>query len=232
VHARSDGTRQVAQVARVAQVAQVTDTADRPPRPEPVVRPALQRRAVLAGLFATVALGFAKAPYLSLLVLALAALGVRTLSWVTESAADRQRRRGRRRWYDAPLTLLSTPWYLVVATGGTLVLLVWSAVVALVVGCAYLLFRGPLVPGLLVMGSVVAACVWWGPGGRRVRAPTRRLARALTGDPWLGWLGVAVVVATAGVCAYALVTGGVVWDPQPGPPWRDGTLLDDLLDWF
>ena len=47
-------------------------------------------------------------------------------------------------------------------------LLLWSALVAFVVGFAYLLFRGPLVPGLLVMGAVFALSLWWGPGSRRL----------------------------------------------------------------
>jgi hypothetical protein len=192
----------------------------------------LQRGALLGGLFATVALGFAQAPYLSLAALCLLTLLVRTLSWTTESAETRQRMRGRRRWYDGVLTLLSTPWYLVVATAGTLVLLLWSAFVAFVVGVAYVLFRAPLVPGLLLMGGVLAGSLWWGPGSRRVRVPTRRLLLTLTAHPWTGWLGVAVVAAAAAGCAYALVHGGVVWDPAVGAPWRTGTLLGRLLRWF
>ena len=46
---------------------------------------------------------------------ALLALAVRTVSWTTESARERQHLRGRRRWYDGPLTVASSPWYLVVA---------------------------------------------------------------------------------------------------------------------
>lgn len=201
-------------------------------RPRPSGLPRAQRGAVLGGLFATVALGFARAPYLSLAVLCLVALGVRTASWTTESARERQQLRGRRRWYDTALTVLSSPWYLVVATAGTLMLLLWSASVAFVVGFAYLLFRGPLVPGLVLMGGVLALSVWWGPGSRRLRVPTRRLLFGLTRNRWAGWLGIAAVAASCALCAYALVAGGVVWDPATGPPWRAGTLLGDVLRWF
>ena len=93
------------------------------------------------------------------------------------------------------------------------------------VGFAYLLFRGPLVPGLLAMGAVLALSLWWGPGSRRVRVPTRRLVLGLTRRRWLGWLAVAVVVATAALLAYGLLSDGVVWDPAAGPPWRAGTTL-------
>ena len=206
-----------------------------PQRPTPDRRgglPRLQRGLLLTGLFATATLGFARAPYLCLVVAAVLALAVRTVSWTTESARERQHLRGRRRWYDGPLTVASSPWYLVVATGGTLMLLLWSAFVAFVVGFAYLLFRGPLVPGLLVMGAVFATSLWWGPAARRLRVPTRRLMVATTRNPWLGWVGALVVAAAAAACGYALLTGGVVWDPQPGPPWRSGTLLGDILRWL
>jgi hypothetical protein len=187
---------------------------------------------LFAGLFAAVTLGFALAPYLSPLVLALLALAVRTVSWTTESARSRQTLRGRRRWYDGPLTVLSSPWYLVVATAGTVLLVLWAAFVALVAGFAYLLFRGPLVPGLLLMGAVLALSLWWGPGSRRLRVPTRRIVLATTRNAWIGWVGVALVGAAALLCALALVNGGVVWDPYEGSPWRAGTLLGDLLRWF
>ena len=201
-------------------------------RPPPAGLPRLQRGLALAGLFATVTLGFARAPYLSLLVLSVLALIVRTVSWTTESARERQHQRGRRRWFDAPLTLVSTPWYLVVAAGGTLMLMVWSALVAFVVGFAYQLFRGPLVPGLLAMGAVLTLSLWWGPGARRVRVPTRRLVLGLTRRRWLGWLTVAVAIGAAVLLAYGLLTDGVVWDPAAGSPWRAGTTLGSLLRWI
>jgi predicted Ser/Thr protein kinase len=201
-------------------------------RSPPAGLPRLQRGGLLAGLFATVALGFARAPYLSLAAVCVLTLAVRTVSWTAESAQERQHRRGRRRWYDGPLTVLSAPWYLVVATGGTLVLLVWSAFVAFVVGAAYVLFRGPLLPGLVAMGGVLAVSLWWGPGSRRLRVPTRRLLLGATRRPWTGWAAVAVVCAAAALCAYALLTGGVLWDPAAGAPWRPGTVLGRLLAWI
>jgi predicted Ser/Thr protein kinase len=201
------------------------------PRPPSPGLARVQRGLLLGGLFATVTVGFAKAPYLSLLTLCLLTLGVRTASWTVESARERQLLRGRRRWYDVPLTFLSVPWYCLVAVAGTLVLLVWSGVVAFVVGFAYLLFGAPLRPGLLVMGGVLATTLWWGPGSRRVRVPTRRLLRGLTRRPAVGWLGVAAVAVVAALCCYALVAGGVVWEPSTGPPWRAGTILGDVLRW-
>ncbi len=201
-------------------------------RPPPSGTPKLQRGLLLGGLFALVALGFAAAPYLSLAALFLGALAVRTWSWTTEAARDRTLRRGRRRWYDGPLAAATSPWYLLVATGGTLVLVLWSAALAFLVGLWLLLFRAPLEAGLLVMGTVLAFATWWGPGARRLRTPTRALVLRATRSSAIGWLVVAAVAAAAMATAYVFATQGVVWDPQPGPPWRQGTLLGGLISFF
>src|SRR3954451_2026120 len=55
----------------------------------------LQRGLLLLGLFGLVAVGFAMAPYLSLLALAVVALAVRTFSWTSDSMRARRDRRGR-----------------------------------------------------------------------------------------------------------------------------------------
>ena len=201
-------------------------------RPLPSGLARIQRGCLLSGLLAAVTVGFALAPYLSLALFCLAVLVIRTISWTAESAGERQRMRGRRRWYDGLLTAMSSPWYVVVATGGTLLLLVWSTSVALVVGLAYLLFNLPLIPGLLFMGGVLAFSLWWGPGSRRVRVPVRKLMVRATRRTWLGWVASGTVAAAILLSAYALLSGGVIWDPQPGPPWRAGTLLGNVIDFL
>ena len=201
-------------------------------RPPPAGVPKLQRGVLLLGLFAVVGVGFARAPYLCVELLCLLALAVRTVSWTTESARERQHARGRRRWYDAPLTVLSSPWYLVVATAGTLMLLLWAGAVALVVGVAYTLFGLPLVPGLLLMGASLSFSLWWGPGSRRLRVPARRVIVAATSRSWTGWLAVVAFAVPFAVIAWFLVHGGVQWAPAPGPPWRHGTLLGSVVRWL
>ncbi|HEX6249698.1 MAG TPA: protein kinase [Nocardioidaceae bacterium] len=203
-----------------------------PWRPPPDGLPRVQRGLLLGGLFALVAVGFALAPYLSTAVLAVAALALRTWSWTVEAAQDRAWRRGRRRWYDGPLAAVTAPWYLLVATGGTLVLVLWAAALAFLVGLGLLLFRLPVESGLLVMGAVLGFAAWWGPGARRLRRPTRQAVLRLTRRAWVGWTAVAVVVAAVALTGYLLATSGVVWDPQPGPPWRDETMLGRLLGYL
>jgi predicted Ser/Thr protein kinase len=215
------------------------------PRVEPI-RPALvpagarrpvsgvaraQRRLLLAGLFTGVAAGFALAPYVTFLAVAAVALLVRTVSWTTEAARERQHLRGRRRWYDAPLTVATSPWYLVVATGGTLMLLAWSGSVTFVSALVAALAL-PLVPALLLAGAVLAFTLWWGPGGKRLRLPTYRALGATTRDPWIGWTVLAGVALVVGALAWGLAAGEVSWSPRPGPPWRAGTLLGGLVGWI
>ena len=156
----------------------------------------------------------------------------RTTSWTTESAHRRRRLRGRRRWYDVPMTVLSSPWYLLVAAAGTLALVLWTTLVATLVGLTYLLFGAPVLPGLVLTGASAAAAVWCGPGSRRLRAPTRAMVRGACGGAVGGWCVAVLVVAAAVACAYALRTGGPVWAPASGPPWRAGTVLGDLLLWL
>ena len=191
----------------------------------------LQRSLVLGGMFASAAAGFAVAPYVTFLLLAALALTVRTVSWTTESARERQHLRGRRRWYDAPLTVATSPWYLVVAAGGTVMLLAWAAMVTFMLGLGVALFRPPMSLGLLLLGCVLAFALWWGPGAKRLRLPTQRVLGRVTRDPWVGWTVVAGVAIVLAALVFASLSYDVSWAPQPGPPWRDGTLLGRLLLW-
>jgi serine/threonine protein kinase len=200
------------------------------PRRGPSALAKTQRVGLMLGLFALVASGFALAPYLAFGLVAVAALLVRTVSWTGQASRERQHYRGRR-WYDGPLAVVTAPWYLVVATGGTLVLMLWAATLTFTSGIALLLFRPPLTACLLLMGGVLALSVWWGPGALRLRRPVRSLLVSTTRRPWTGWAGLGLLsVVTALVC-YGVLTSGVQWSPSPGAPWRAGTLLGQLLRW-
>jgi len=193
---------------------------------------ALRRSALLVAALAAVAFGFAAAPYLSIAVLAVLALLLRTVSWTADSARARRLARGGRRWYDPVLTALSALWYLVVATVGTLLLALCSAFLALLVGLAYLLFGAPLAPGLLLVGAVLGLAVWWGPGSARLRAPARRMVTRLAGSPRSGWPAVAALAVAALLCAWFARTSGADWAPAAGSPWASGTPLGHVLRWL
>jgi hypothetical protein len=199
-------------------------------RTGPVAR--LQRKLVLGGSFAVVAAGFGVAPYLTFLAVALGALAVRTLSWTSESARQRQHLRGRRRWYDAVLTVASTPWYLVVAAGGTVMLMAWAGFITFMVGLAVALLAPSVSTALLVLGGVLALTVWWGPGAKRLRLPVRRAVASASHDPWVGWTVVAAVGIFLAAVVYAYLTGEPTWSPASGAPWGEGTALGSLLRWL
>ncbi|CAN5307769.1 hypothetical protein BH18ACT9_BH18ACT9_04260 [soil metagenome] len=192
----------------------------------------LQRSLLLAAMLGLCASGFALAPYLTMLAMAFVTLAVRTVSWTVDSARERQHLRGRRRWYDGALTVSSTPWYLVVATGGTLMLLLWSGSMTLVVGLGWAALGLPLTSGLLVLGVVLGLTLWWGPGARRLRGQTHRIVGLAVREPWVGWTVLAAVALVLGALAWSAWTGDVMWDPQPGPPWRAGTALGTFVRWF
>ena len=191
-----------------------------------------QRSLLLGGGFVTGAVAFGVAPYLAFWTFAVLALAVRSLSWTTESARERQVRRGRRAWYDAPLTVLTAPWYLVVATGGTLLLVLWAGVLASILAVAGLLFRAPLEGLLVATGAVFTLGLWSGPGSKRLRLPVRRGVVSVTRDPWIGWTVIAGVAIVLVSLAWLLLSGETSWAPQPGPPWREGTLLGTLRSWL
>ncbi|HEX4976416.1 MAG TPA: serine/threonine-protein kinase [Nocardioides sp.] len=192
----------------------------------------VQRGVLLGGALAGVGVGTAVAPYLTFVGLALVVLLVRTISWTGQAARERQHLRGRRRWYDAPLTVLTTPWYLLVAGGGTALLLGWAGLVTFVAALGAAVLGPPLPLLLLGCGTLLGVLTWWGPGAKRLRLPVRRAAAALTRDPWVGWTAVAGVVIVLVPLVLAFAAGELSWRPAPGPPWRDGTLLGALTDWL
>ena len=201
-----------------------------PPQPRPTDPLAgTRRRLFLAGVVALVGTGFALAPYICGTLLALGTLAVRTASWTTESARERKALRGRAAWWDLPLTVVATPWYLLVATAGTLVLLLAAFTLAFVCGLVLVLVRPPETTGLLGLGIVLALAIWWGPGGARVRRPARRAAAALTRPEQSGWAALGVLALAVVLCAWFLSANGVTWDPASGAPWRLGTHVGNVL---
>ena len=188
----------------------------------------LQRGLVLGGAFGTVTVGFAVAPYLTFIGLALTALLVRTQSWTTQAARERQHLRGARRWYDAPMTVLTTPWYLLVAAGGSALLAGWSAMVTFVVGVVGAMFEGAARGAPARHGSGARADHVVGTG--RQAAATRRAGSPLHSAATRGSAGPRSRPWRSCWCPLlAYGAGEISWRPAPGAPWREGTLLNRLL---
>ena len=76
----------------------------------------------------------------------------------------------------------------------------------------------PLRGTLLLVGTLLAAALWLGPGGSRVRGPLNRVARPLAARP-LPWLVAALLLVALATGAGALATDrGVDWAPADHAP--------------
>ena len=95
-----------------------------------------------------------------------------------------------------------------------------------------LLLRPPVMAAMLATGGVLGLALWWGPGSRRLRRPTRALWSGLTRWAWLGWVALAAIALVDVLLLVLLESHGVDWSPEPGPPWRPGTLLGRLTDYL
>ena len=152
------------------------------------------------------------------------ALGLVLLTWLLRSgslaasaAGERRRVRGRK-WYDGAQFLMRTPYDLVRSIPGTLMLVLWSA--GLAVAAALLCYAFVAGEGvtLAVCGTTFAVAVWTGPGGGRVRSPLGRVVNPLSTawKPWGAALVVTLVVALAvGVLAEQR---GTRWTPGQDRP--------------
>lgn len=182
------------------------------------------RRAVLvlAGA-AVVGAAVAVAPYLTALLLAVVAWLLRSGSLAGSAAGARRQVRGAK-WYDAPQLLVATPWHVLAAVPGVLLLLSWSLGLAL--AAALLCFAAglSLTPSLGGIGLVLALAMWWGPGSSRLRGPVRRISHpvAARGVPW--FLATVALVAAATGLAATVTSNGTEWAPASDRPFADVSL--------
>jgi serine/threonine protein kinase len=151
-------------------------------------------------------------------------LGLVLLTWVLRSgslaasaAGERRRLRGRK-WYDGMQFLFRTPYDLVRSIPATVMLVLWSA--GLAVAAALLCYAFTAVEGVTlgVCGTTFAVAVWTGPGGGRVRSPLSRVVNPLsrTWKPWAAAVAVTVAVFLAvGLVAEAR---GTRWTPGQERP--------------
>ncbi len=174
---------------------------------------------MLGGALVAAATAFRAAPYLTLLLVALAALVTRGVSRSEEALRRRRMTRGTK-WHDTPRRVIGYPWHVLRGSGGAVVLVVVASVVTACVTASLVLLGLRTPDALLVGGASLGLMVWEGPGSARVRMPLGRLATSAARNPvaTIVVVGVLVVVAIAAVAAYS--GQGVVWTPDDGPPWR------------
>ena len=187
-----------------------------PPVPRVGVAERLRRTLLLIGLALTTGGAVTAAPWLTLAVVAVLVWLLRSGSLAASAAGARRTFRGAR-WYDGPQLLLASPWHVVQAIPGAVLLLLWSLGLALATALLCYAFAVGQQATLGGCGVVLALALWWGPGGSRLAGPVTRLVHPLSRSlvPWLvTW--VLVLGAAAGLAALA-ETRGTDWSPLGSP---------------
>ncbi len=186
------------------------------PVPRTPVAERLRRGLLLAGLGLATATGFTAAPWPALAVVAVLVWLLRSGSLAGSAAGARRTVRGVR-WYDGPQLLVASPWHVLQAIPGAVLLLLWSLGLAL--ACGLICFAVAAAPQttLLACGGVLALALWWGPGGSRLSGPVNRVVRPLSRS--LGTWAVAwLLVLGLGIGAGALAAvHGTSWEPLGAP---------------
>jgi predicted Ser/Thr protein kinase len=192
--------------------------------------PARRRWGSMLAIGLVVALAAMLHPFVTILVVVVLAVLVRTVGLAVETMHTRRERRGVRR-SDVPLAVTGLPWYLLRAVLAALPpLLVGGAVVLIVGGLGWwLLDTGRWAIGgspggeppqgttarlvVAALTLVLVAFVWWGPLSRMTRTGARRTLALVAPGP----VGALVVVVLALVGALLLFDGLV--DAQPIRWW-------------
>ncbi len=177
---------------------------------------------VVAGL-GVVGGGVALAPYVTLGLLTLLIWMLRSGSMAASSADLRRRTRGVK-WYDGLQLLMAAPWHTVVSIPGALLLVLWSA--GLAAAAALLCFAVGLamVTSLAVIGVVLGAAMWWGPGSGRLRSPVQRLSHPVSARPLMWFFAMILTFAGATGLAAAANSQGPRWAPASDRPFADMSL--------
>lgn len=196
-----------------------------PAGPASPARSPIRQRWGLLGLGAISTGLVAAAPWLGAMVVGLAAILVRFSSVTAQRHRQRQHYRGRRRWYDVPVSALSSPGYLAISLVGSTLLLLWAAATVIATGGILMLFSIPLWVGLIAAGVVFTACIWWGPGSSRLRHSMRWMTDGWSDTtnrtgPRVLVLGLLLAAVLVSACA----ANGPIWAPAAEAPWTGGIL--------
>ncbi len=177
---------------------------------------------VLAG-FGVVGASVALAPYLSILFLALMVWALRSGSMAGSSAGLRRQTRGIK-WYDGVQVLVAAPWHALASIPGALLLVGWSLGLALAAVLLCFAVAAPMLTSLGIVGVVLAAGLWWGPGSRRLRGPVQRVSYPLSARPVIWFFAMLLTTATASGLAAAAAAQGPSWSPADDRPFADFAL--------
>ena len=189
---------------------------DEPPAPRTPVAERLRRGLLLGALGLATATAMTAAPWLTLALVAVLVWLLRSGSLAASAAGARRTVRGHR-WYDGPQLLLASPWHVVQAIPGALLLLLWSLGLALACALVGYAFAASTQVTLFACGVVLAGSLWWGPGGSRLSGPVNRVVRPLSRS-LVRWCVAWLLVLAAAVGAGALASQqGTDWSPLGSP---------------
>lgn len=191
--------------------------------PEPVVQGRAPlgerlRRGSLLGVLALLCGGLvALVPWVGAALLVLGVWVLRSGSAAASHAGERRRARGPK-WYDAPALLVRAPWELVRSLPVTVLLVLWSAGLAVAAALLCYAFVAGEALTLYVCGAAFAASAYAGPGGERVRSPLARVVHPIARG-WRTWLPVAFVLLVLATSLGALAQArGSSWTPGQDRP--------------
>lgn len=175
----------------------------------------VRRALLLVAAAVAVGAGTAAYPWWAVGLLLVLVWVLRSGSLAASKAGDRRRLRGRR-WYDGAQFLLGAPWDLVRSIPATVMLVLWSAGLAVAGGLICYAVAATMPVTLLVCGTVLAVSLWSGPGGSRVRSPLARVVHPLAARPGRWAVALVLVLGLAALLGL-LAAGGVAWGPTGDP---------------
>ncbi len=162
--------------------------------------------------------GFAAAPWAALAVSVLAVWLLRAGSLAASAVASRRTVRGIK-WYDGLRWVTTSPWHLVRAITGTVVLVLWSAGLAAAAGLIAYAFGLDQPTTLLAGGATFGVALWTGPGSSRFRLPIRRALDPMARRPVPWLITCLVLLATAAGLGLLTISNGVLWAPWTSGPF-------------
>ncbi|MCD4535932.1 serine/threonine protein kinase [Nocardioides sp. cx-169] len=192
------------------------------PPPQVAFGERVRRATLLCGAAVALGAGLSLAPWIVAALVCLVVWLLRSGSLAASAAGDRRLRRGRR-WYDGPQVLLGAPWHLVQSVGGTLMLLSWSAGLAVSAALVGYALAASVQPMLFVMGLVLAISLWWGPGGSRVRRPVSRVVHPLARSQGAWSVAMVALLVLAAGLGLRAASAGTAWSPAQGQPFASYT---------
>ncbi|MDQ4051856.1 MAG: serine/threonine protein kinase [Actinomycetota bacterium] len=187
------------------------------------------RRGLLVGAGAVLTgAACAAAPWVAGALIVLAVWLLRSGSLAVTAVEDKRRLRGRK-WYDGAQLVVRTPWHLVQSIPGTLMLVLWSAGLAVAAALICYAVAATMAVTLFVSGVVLTLSLWWGPGGSRVRGPLSRVVHPLSRGLGSWAIAMAVVGVVVVLLGVRLSADGVSWLPAGDHPFASYDLPDGGL---